>query len=162
MSSRVGGLTRKEIAVAIAAVVGVNAVGATPAALFGADTDWIDRPWFFPPEIAFPVVWTLLFTLMGVALFLVWREGTSRQTVTTAVAVFAVQLALNVAWTPVFFGLQRPDLGLIVIGALWVAIVATIAAFDRISRTAAGLLVPYLAWVSFAFVLNFAIYAGVG
>jgi len=161
-------LTTREIVVAIVAVVGVNAVGAAPAALFGADTSWIDRPWFFPPEIAFPVVWTLLFTLMGISLFLVWREGvsrsagTSRRAINTAVFLFAVQLALNVAWTPVFFGLQRPDLGLVVIGALWVAIVATIAAFDRISRLAAGLLVPYLAWVSFAFVLNYAIYAGVG
>ncbi|MFW6435615.1 MAG: TspO/MBR family protein [Halovenus sp.] len=166
MNDRYRGLTTREVAAAVLAVLGVNAIGAAPAAVFGADTSWIDRPWFFPPEIAFPVVWTLLFTLMGIALFLVWREGVSRPSRTsteelrTAIVAFAVQLALNVAWTPVFFGLQRPDLGLVVIGALWLAIVATIVAFNWISRLAAGLLVPYLAWVSFAFVLNFAIYTG--
>lgn len=69
-----------------------------------------------------------------------------------------MQLALNLAWTPLFFGLQRPDLGLLVIGALWIAIVATIVAFARVSRAAAALLVPYLVWVSFAAVLNYAIY----
>ena len=168
MATQARSFSTREIAVAVLAVLGVNAVGAAPAALFGSDTSWIDRPWFFPPEIAFPVVWTLLFSLMGISLFLVWREGvskparTSTAEVSTAIFLFAVQLALNVAWTPVFFGLQRPDLGLLVIGALWLAIVATIVAFDRVSRLAAGLLVPYLAWVSFAFVLNYAIYAGVG
>ncbi|MEF8936883.1 TspO/MBR family protein [Halobacteriaceae archaeon SHR40] len=168
MATQTRRFSTREITVAIAAVVGVNVIGAAPAALFGADTGWIDRPWFFPPDIAFPVVWTLLFTLMGISLFLVWREGVSRpagtstEEVRTAISIFAVQLALNVAWTPVFFGLQRPDLGLVVIGALWLAIVATIVAFNWISRRAAGLLVPYLAWVSFAFVLNYAIYAGVG
>jgi tryptophan-rich sensory protein len=166
MATHVRSFSTREIAVAVLAVLGVNAVGAAPATLVGADTSWIDRPWFFPPDIAFPVVWTLLFTLMGIALFLVWREGVSkparasREEVRTAIFVFAVQLALNVAWTPVFFGLQRPDLGLLVIGALWLAIVGTIVAFNWISRLAALLLVPYLAWVSFAFVLNFAIYTG--
>ena len=127
---------------------------------FGADTTWFDRPWLFPPTIAFPVVWTALFTLMGVALYLVVRRGLDRRAVRAAVAVFAVQLALNVAWTPAFFGLRRPDLGLVVIALLWVAVAATIAAFDRVDRRAALLLVPYLAWVSFAAVLNYAIYAG--
>lgn len=140
-------------------VVAVNAVGALPAVLVGSDTGWIERPWFYPPEIAFPVVWTLLFTLLGVALYRVWRQGTDRRDVRIAFGVFAVQFALNLAWTPAFFGLQRPDLGLVVLVPLWVAIVATIVAFDRVDRIAAALVVPYLLWVSFATVLNYAIYA---
>lgn len=152
-------LSTRDLLVALAFVVGVNALGSSPAFLFRSDTGWIDRPWFFPPEVLFPIVWTLLFTLLGVALFLVVRHGRGRD-VTIAVATFAVQFALNLAWTPAFFGLQRPDLGLAVIVPLWLAIVGTIVAFDRVDRLAATLLVPYLVWVSFAAVLNYAIYAG--
>ncbi|MEF8807735.1 TspO/MBR family protein [Natronomonas sp.] len=154
------GRSRRDLLVAVGMVLGVNLVGAAPAVLFGADTDWIDRPWFFPPEILFPIVWTLLFTLLGVSLFLVWRRDSDRRPVRVAYAVFAVQMVLNVVWTPAFFGLQRPDLGLIVIVALWLSIVGMIAAFDRVDRRAAALQLPYLAWVSFAAVLNYAIYAG--
>jgi benzodiazapine receptor len=146
--------------VALAMVLAVNAVGALPSLFVGADTGWFERPWFFPPTIAFPVVWTLLFTLLGIALFLVWRVGTDRRPVRVALAAFVAQFALNLTWTPVFFGLQRPALGFAVIVLLWVAIVGTIVAFDRVDRRAAALLVPYLAWVSFAAVLNYAILVG--
>jgi len=148
------------VAVVLAMVLAVNAVGALPSLFVGADTGWFERPWFFPPTIAFPVVWTLLFTLLGVALFLVWRAGTERRSVRVALAAFAVQFGLNLAWTPAFFGLQRPALGLAVIVLLWAAILGTIVAFDRVDRRAAVLLVPYLAWVSFAAVLNYAILVG--
>lgn len=77
-----------------------------------------------------------------------------------ALGAFVVQMTLNVAWTPAFIGLQRPDLGLAVIVALWFAIVATIWAADRVDRRAALLLLPYLAWVSFAAVPNYAILVG--
>lgn len=153
------GLTTREGLIALGVVLSVNALGAVPAVFAGADTNWINRPWFYPPEILFPIVWTLLFTLMGVALFIVWRHGTDQRSVRVAFVTFAIQFVLNLAWTPVFFGLQRADLGLVVIGMLWVAIVATIMMFSRVSRIAAALLVPYLAWVSFAVVLNYAIYA---
>ncbi|RKD94965.1 TspO/MBR family protein [Halopiger aswanensis] len=159
MYARLRRLERRDLLVALAAILGVNLLGASPSFVVGSDTSWIDRPWFFPPEIAFPIVWTLLFTLLGIALALVYRRGTHRRPVRIALAAFAVQFALNLAWTPVFFGLQRPDLGLVVIGALWLSIVGTIVAFDRVDRLAAALLVPYLAWVSFAAVLNYAIYA---
>ena len=139
-------------------IVGVNVVGALPAVFAGSDTSWIERPWFYPPEIAFPIVWTLLFTLMGLALFLLWRRGIGRRNVKLAFGVFAAQMAINVTWTPVFFGLQEPGWGLAIIGVLWAAIVATIYAFDRVDRRAAALLVPYLAWVTFAAVLNFEIW----
>ena len=153
--------SRSDALTALAFVVGVNAVGASPSLVFGADTGWIDQPWFFPPGIVFPVVWTTLFTLMGVAVFLVWREGTENRGVCVALTAFGAQFALNLAWTPVFFGLQRPDLGLVVIILLLVAVAATVVAFDRVDRRAAVLLLPYLVWVAFAGVLNYAIYAGV-
>jgi tryptophan-rich sensory protein len=153
------GLTRREGLIALGVISSVNALGAIPAVFAGADTGWIDRPWFYPPEILFPVVWTLLFTLMGAALFIVWRHGSHQRSVRAALVTFAIQFAINLAWTPVFFGLQRPGLGLIVIGLLWATIVATIVLFSRVSRIAAALLVPYLGWVSFAVVLNYAIYA---
>lgn len=160
MSTRTVSDRTREALVALALVLGVNALGALPSLFVGADTTWFERPWFFPPTIAFPVVWTLLFTLLGIALYLVWRADAPARDVRIALGAFAVQFALNVLWTPVFFGLQRPDLGLLVIGLLWVAIVATVVAFDRVDRRAALLLVPYLLWTSFAGVLNYAIYAG--
>lgn len=158
--SQVRELTVKKVLVALGFIFGVNALGATPAVFAGSDTDWIDKPWFYPPEILFPVVWTLLFTLLGISLFLIWQQGIQRRDVKRAFAVFGLQFALNLIWTPAFFGLQRPDLGLLVIALLWIAIVATIVAFDRVSRLAAALLVPYLAWVSFALALNYAIWVG--
>ena len=151
---RLGRPDRRDLLGALGAVVLVNLIGASPAFLFGADTGWIDRPWFFPPEWAFGVAWTLLFTLMGIALWLVARRGLDRRPVQLAVGLFAAQMLVNVAWTPAFFGLRSPAAGLVVILALWVLIVATIWAFDRVDRIAAGLLIPYLAWVSFAAVLN--------
>ncbi|WIV65656.1 TspO/MBR family protein [Natrialbaceae archaeon AArc-T1-2] len=140
---------------AVAFVVAINVVGSVPGVLFSPDSAWfraLEKPQFYPPEIAFPVVWTLLFTLMGVALWLVWeRDRTGRG---LAIGLFAVQMAFNVAWTPVFFGLEELFFGLVVIVSLWVVLVATIVAFSRVDRRAAALLVPYLAWVTFAAVLN--------
>lgn len=152
--------TFRDAGVAAGFVLLVNVVGALPAALFGANTRWFEEPWFFPPTIAFPIVWTLLFTLLGVALFFVWRSDAAPAVTRNAYTAFVVQFALNLAWTPAFFGLQRPDLGLVVIVGLWIAVAGTIAAFDRVDRRAALLCVPYLAWVTFAAVLNYAILVG--
>ncbi|RQH00892.1 TspO/MBR family protein [Natrarchaeobius oligotrophus] len=136
-------------------VVLVNVVGSVPGVLSSPDTPWfraLEKPWFYPPEIAFPVVWTALFTLLGIALWLIWRADADGRRL--AIGLFAVQMAFNVAWTPAFFSLEAPLVALGVILVLWVLVVATIAAFDRVDRRAAGLLVPYLAWVTFAAVLN--------
>ena len=138
-------------------VVLVNVVGATPGLLSSPDSPWfqaLEKPWYYPPEIAFPVVWTALFTLMGVALWLVWRSSKGRRR-TVALWLFAAQMAFNVAWTPAFFTLEAPLVALGVIVVLWGLVVSTIAAFDRVDRRAAALLVPYLAWVTFATVLNY-------
>lgn len=117
----------------------------------------LTKPSFTPPSWLFGPVWTGFYFLMGVSLFLVWRLGIGRSGVRTAIVVFAIQLALNVLWSFVFFGRQSPLGGLVVIVALWVMIVATIASFARVSTAASLILVPYILWVSFAAVLNAAI-----
>jgi translocator protein len=111
------------------------------------------KPSFNPPNAVFPVVWTILYVLMGVSAWLVWRapaEGRRR----AALAAWFVQLVLNVLWSFAFFGARSPLAGLIVIVVLLAAIVVTILAFRRVSVTSALLLAPYLAWVAFATVLN--------
>jgi benzodiazapine receptor len=118
----------------------------------------IEKPAFTPPSWVFGPVWTILYLLMGVAAFLVWRKGLGLRVVRIALAWFLVQLALNASWTPVFFGLHRIGWALLVIGLLWAAIVVTTYHFLRVFRPAGLLLVPYLLWVSFAAVLNASIW----
>ncbi|MFD1332226.1 TspO/MBR family protein [Methylopila musalis] len=111
------------------------------------------KPPFNPPKAAFPIAWTILYVLMALAL---WRaavlgRGAARG---RAILAYGVQYVLNVGWSFAFFGAQSPALGLAVIGALLVAIAWTIVRFRAIDRAAALLLWPYLAWVSFAALLN--------
>jgi tryptophan-rich sensory protein len=128
-------------------------------ALFGPD-EWyeaLNKPPWNPPNWVFGPVWTALYTMMAVAAWLVWQPGGfARQR--RALTWFLTQLALNAMWTPLFFGLQRPGIALVEIVLLWGAIVMTALAFQRVSRVAAWLLMPYLAWVSFAAVLNFSLW----
>jgi benzodiazapine receptor len=119
----------------------------------------IHRPSFSPPNWLFGPVWTLLYILMGIALYLVWRQGLAARGVKIALLVFSIQLVLNASWSFAFFGAESPLAGLVVIVALWAMIMATIASFAPVSRAAAALLVPYILWVSFATVLNASIYA---
>ena len=118
----------------------------------------LDKPGFTPPSWVFGPVWTTLYALQGVAAWLIWRSGLDRRIARLALGLFTLQFVLNLAWSPAFFGLESPILGLIVIVPLWVVIVATMATFSRVDRRAAALLVPYLAWVSFATALNYAIW----
>lgn len=115
------------------------------------------KPSFQPPPWLFGPVWTLLYALMGIAAWRVWRRGMDKPGVRLALGLFAVQLALNAAWSPVFFGAHAIGLALAILAALWLVLVATIRSFGMVDRTAAWLLAPYLAWVSFALVLNAAI-----
>jgi translocator protein len=117
----------------------------------------IAKPVFNPPSWVFGPVWTILYVLMGVSLFLVVRDGKLRAQ-RTALVVFGAQLVLNTLWSFLFFGAQRPGVALVEILLLWGAILWTIILFGRRSRTAAMLLYPYIAWVSFATVLNVAIW----
>lgn len=116
------------------------------------------KPSWNPPSWVFGPVWTTLFALMGIAAFLVWRKGLQRRDVRIALGVFAVQLVLNTCWSILFFGLRNPGAAFAKIIALWLAILATIVTFFRISKTAAWLLLPYIAWVSFAAYLNYTIW----
>ncbi|KPK01963.1 MAG: hypothetical protein AMS20_12690 [Gemmatimonas sp. SG8_28] len=120
-------------------------------------TDWypaLAKPPFNPPSWVFGPVWTALYLMMGAALYLVWREGAQRPEVRTAILLFAVQLALNGLWSVLFFGVRSPALAFAEILLLWTAIGATTLAFWAIRTTAGALLLPYLAWVTFAAVLN--------
>jgi benzodiazapine receptor len=118
----------------------------------------IEKPTFTPPNWVFGPVWTILYLLMGVAAFLVWQKGVQLKIVRIALGWFLAQLVLNALWTPVFFGLHQIGWALTVIVLLWAAILATMSCFSRVSQTGAVLLVPYLLWVSFATVLNGAIW----
>jgi tryptophan-rich sensory protein len=117
------------------------------------------KPALNPPAWVFGPVWTMLFILMGIALYIVWSKGWGQKNVQVAMAIFAVQLALNVLWSYLFFGLQAPFFALLEIVLLWVAILMTIGASYRVSVPAAALLVPYFIWVSFAAYLTYGIYA---
>lgn len=126
-----------------------------------AITSWyatLEKPFFSPPNWLFGPVWTLLYLLMGISLYLVWTARANKAQKAVAMKVFFVQLVLNSVWSIVFFGLQSPLLALLVIVGLWILIVLTIKHFLKISKIASWLLIPYLAWVSFASLLNLAIF----
>ena len=143
------GLIPFAIAVAAAALIGVLGVTGT-----AAEYQNLDQPPWAPPSWLFGPVWTVLYAMIAVAGWLVWRRtGWNR-----ALTVYAVQLALNAIWTPIFFGFGRYGLALADIVVLWVLIGATVLLFRPVSRTAAWLLVPYWAWVTFATALNAAIW----
>jgi tryptophan-rich sensory protein len=150
-------LGRDDLPGVLLAVVIVNLVGSAPAALGGPGSEWFQslaKPAIYPPPWLFGVVWPLLFTLLGVALYLVWQsDGDPGRRL--ALGLFVTQMVFNVAWTPVFFGAQNLALALAVIGALLLLVVPTAVAFWRVDRRAGLLLVPYLLWVAFATILNY-------
>jgi tryptophan-rich sensory protein len=123
-------------------------------------TDWyttLNKPWFTPPDYVFGPVWTVLYILMGISLYLVVIQGWENETVKTGIILFAAQLGVNLLWSVIFFGLQSPLGALACIFILLALIVATIITFYRLSKPAAVLLVPYLAWVCIATALNAAV-----
>ena len=140
-------------------VPGINLLGflSASASFSGPDNPWfasLVKPGIYPPPLAFPLVWTALYILMGVALAIVVsaRRAPGRG---AAIALFAAHLVLNLAWSPVFFGMHRIALALGIIVAMAMSLVAVIALFWRVRPVAAGLMLPYLAWVLFASVLNY-------
>jgi len=114
----------------------------------------LQKPPFTPPNWLFAPAWITLYLLMAISAFLVWRTGLENRQTRRALIVFLVQLILNALWSIAFFGLESPVFGLIVIIALWIAILITIIKFFRISTIAGALMLPYIIWVSFAMVLN--------
>lgn len=124
-------------------------------------TTWyagLTKPPFNPPNQIFAPVWTILYVLMGVSAFVVWRKGLRSKQVKIALGIFAGQLVLNVLWSVIFFGFRLPFPAFIEIIILWIAILFTILLFRKMSMIAALLLIPYILWVSFAAVLNFSLW----
>jgi len=123
----------------------------------GAVRDWyptLVRPSFAPPSWVFGPVWTTLYVMMGLAASLVWQRAGGTAAARTALVWFGVQLALNGLWSVVFFGLRAPGLALLEIVLLWGTIAMTVRAFWLVRPVAGVLLIPYLAWVTFATALN--------
>jgi tryptophan-rich sensory protein len=119
----------------------------------------LNKPAFAPPSWVFGPVWVALYILMGISLYLVWNRGIKGKGEKMAVYLFGVQLALNALWSFLFFGLESPFYGLAGIVLMWLAILATMWKFYVIDRRAAFLLVPYIAWVSLAALLNYSVWA---
>jgi benzodiazapine receptor len=116
------------------------------------------KPSFNPPSWVFAPVWTTIYIMIAIAAYLVWQRRESTVNYISAKAIYFVQLALNFSWSIVFFGLHQVFMALVVIALLWLSILLNIHYFNKYSRVAAWLLLPYLLWVSFASVLNFNIY----
>jgi tryptophan-rich sensory protein len=147
---------------ALAGLAGWILLCFVPAALgaFAMPGAWyasLQKPAWNPPGWIFGPVWTLLYILMAVAAWRVWRLGGFRVQ-RAPLSRFLLQLALNAAWTPLFFGIHQPGWAFVDIVLLWVAIARTLAAFWRVHPVSAWLLAPYFAWVSFASVLNFTLW----
>ena len=132
------------------------------SALFTMDSmmtfDTVLKPPLSPPGWLFPVVWTVLYTLMGIASYLVYASDASAEQKNKALWLYGIQLAVNFFWSPIFFNLQAYLFAFIWLMLLWVLIIATTIAFWRISKTAGILMLPYLVWVTFAAYLNLGIY----
>ena len=148
------GLWRKALVTVPLIVIAGSIMGVVSNSGFG--NDWyapLEKPSFQPPGWMFGAVWTTLYTMMGIALAAILDEPPSKQR-TVAVGLFLVQLALNFAWSPIFFGGGMVDLGFLVILAMNVLVTMTIFAFWKIRPLAGALLIPYLAWLCIATALN--------
>jgi len=131
---------------------GIGAIFTTPAI-----PTWyarLKKPTFTPPNSVFGPIWITLYLLMGIAVFLVWREGLGQEGVTIAFVIFWVQLVLNILWSVIFFGFKSLFGGMVMILLLWIAILINIITFFGVSPLAGWLLIPYIIWVSIAANLN--------
>ncbi|UCD54549.1 MAG: tryptophan-rich sensory protein [Dehalococcoidia bacterium] len=145
----------KKLAVSIAICHGAGGIGAyftapNIAIWYAA----LEKPALTPPNAVFMPVWLTLYTLMGVAVFLIWRRGLSTDWAKVAFKLFWVQLALNAVWSVAFFGFQSIIAGFVIILALITVLLITIIHFFRISKAAGGLLIPYICWLGIASYLN--------
>ena len=142
---------------AVSILVCLAAGGIGSLFTFKAIPTWyreLKKPRFTPPNWAFGPVWTTLYILIGISVFLIWNKGLSSQNAAPAFILFWIQLAVNIAWSIVFFGKKSQGGGVITIAALWLLILATLVISLRVSAWAGGLLIPYLVWVSLASYLN--------
>lgn len=140
--------------IALAVFVLANLAAASSGAVFRPG-DWyaaLAKPPWTPPNWAFPVTWSVLFVLNAVSGWLVWMTGGADAV--WPLALYGVSLAINPSWSGVFFGLRRMGLGFVIVAMLWLSIAAVMAAFAPVSSLAAGMLAPYLLWVTIASALN--------
>lgn len=147
-----------KILIAVALCFGLGTLSGVST--ISAIQDWyvhLNKPFFTPPNWLFGPAWTILYILIGVAAGLVWHKGTDNPLVKSALGLFVAQFILNLAWSPIFFGMKQPLIALVVIVLLWILILWTILRFRKVDNLAAGLMVPYLLWVTFATALNAAI-----
>ena len=154
---------RKEIVIRLAVAIAVCWIPVLAGSVFtsSAVDSWyreLEKPWFNPPSWVFGPVWSVLYLGMGIALYLIWTHGDRSARWRGLMAVFVLQLALNGAWSLAFFGMESPIAGLIVIMPLLTLILVTIVLAWPFSRIASLLLAPYFLWVSFATLLNYAIW----
>lgn len=145
------------IAIALPLAVGATS-GFFTATGVGTWYTTIQKPSWNPPGWVFGPVWTTLYVLMGISLYLVWKADIGAPAKNLALGLFLAQLVLNFFWSFIFFYMEQPGWAFVEIVAMWALIVATIFAFARVNNMAAWLLVPYVSWVSFAGILNYAIW----
>jgi len=145
--------------VALLGFIAACILAATTGAVFrpGQWYEQLAKPFWRPPNWLFPPAWAVLYLTIAISGWLVWRVASLSGAV-LPLTIYFLQLGLNAAWSPIFFGMRRPDLAFLEILALWAAIVATVIAFYPIHAVAAWLLLPYLAWVTFAAALNFSVW----
>lgn len=145
----------------LVAVLGCELVGllSTPITIHAIPTWYasLHKPFFNPPNWIFGPVWTILYFLIGIAVYFIWISGKKKKVVTQALLYFLIQLFFNFLWSFLFFGLQSPLLGMIDIIVLFILILVTIMKFSKVSKPATYLLLPYLLWVGFATLLNISI-----
>jgi tryptophan-rich sensory protein len=118
---------------------------------------FLKKPFFSPPNWLFGPVWLMLYLMMGISVYFIWEKGIKQKKIKQAITVFGIHLILNALWSILFFGLRNPLLGFINIVFLWLMIIIVMKKFWYIKKETTYLLIPYLLWVSFATMLNFAI-----
>lgn len=144
------------VTVATVAALCVAALGATVTDL-GPWYQGLDKPDWNPPDVVFPMGWTVIYALITVSAITAWRAARTSAEAEWVIGLFALNGFLNISWSLFFFRLQRPDWAFVEVIVLWLSILVLIVYCGRCSKRAAALLVPYLAWVSFASALNWAV-----
>lgn len=115
----------------------------------------LSKPVFNPPNWVFGPVWTTLYALMGISVYRIWRMGMKKEAVRHAVYLFLMHLGLNAIWSPIFFGARQIPLAFVTIAIMWLTLITVMFRFEKLDKLSALLLAPYLAWISFAMVLNY-------
>ena len=151
-------IKKDELTIAVLLPVAVGTVAAYFTKGAQSAFGMMIKPPLSPPAWVFPVVWTILYVLMGIASYIIWRQGFERDDVKTALKVYLIQLVFNFFWSIFFFNLEWYLFSFIWLAALWGLILVMILKFNKISKVAAYMMIPYLVWVTFAGYLNLGIY----